>query len=489
VVGVFDSDAGRLTIQEVHRFPNVPVRLGGTLYWDFLRLYGDVVTAIARGVEQGPLQSVGIDGWGVDFGLLDGRGRLLGNPVHYRDGRTAGMLEHATQRVPRERLYAATGIQFLPINTLYQLLSLVASGDPDLERAEALLMVPDLINHFLCGSSVGEYTNATTTQCFDVRAGAWATDVLASLGIPERIFPRVVPPGTVLGPLLPDVAGEVGATNVQLVAPGTHDTASAVAGTPLEPDGSTAYLSSGTWSLLGLELNEPVLSQAALEANLTNEGGVGGSIRLLKNIMGLWLVQEARRALGRGAAAEPSYAELSALAEQAPAHTAFVDPDDERFLRLRPGELPGAVEAFCIESGQPPPADPGTLLRVLFESLALKYAWVVRQLERVAGRRITSIRVVGGGAQNELLCRLTAGATTLPVLAGPAEATAIGNLLVQAIGTGRLGSLAEGRELVSRSFPAQCIPAPAGEAWTAARERFDELLRAQAAVSDTGGRR
>ena len=470
VVGAFDGE--RLRLDEVHRFPNVPVRLGGTLHWDFLRLFGDVLACIGRA---GEVASLGVDGWGVDFGLLDGRGRLAGNPVHYRDGRTAGMLDRAQQSLSAEAIYDTTGIQFLPINTLYQLLSMAASADPDLERAERLLLVPDLIHHFLCGSDVGEYTNATTTQCLDVRRGVWAADMLETLGIPARLFPPLVAPGTALGPLLEDVARDLNLAHAPLVlAPGTHDTASAVAGTPLEVGGQTAYLSSGTWSLLGLELDQPVLTHAAREANLTNEGGVAGTIRLLRNIMGLWLVQEARRALARPGEPAPAYAELSALAEQAPAHTAFVDPDDERFLRLRPGGLPQAVGDFCRETGQPVPAEPGTLLRVLFESLALKSAWVLEQLERVAGRSVAAIRVVGGGAQNGLLCRLTAAATGRPVLAGPVEATGIGNLLVQAIGLGALGSLGEGREVVRRSFATETYE-PHGD-WTAARARFRDLL-------------
>ena len=464
VVGTFDGK--RLRTDEAHRFPNVPVRLGGTLYWDFLRIFGDVAAGIQCAASMGDLASVGVDTWGIDFGLLDASGRLLSNPVHYRDGRTAGAIDRVTTRVPRDQIYAATGIQFMEINTLYQLFAMVEAADPDLDRAHRLLLIPDLVNHFLCGVSVGEYTNATTTQCYDSRRGAWADSLLAQLGIPRRLFPEVVQPGTRLGTLLPEVADRIGlaGTNVQVVAPGTHDTASAVAGIPLAVDGHTAFLSSGTWSLLGLEVDQPVTTDAALQANLTNEGGVGGTLRLLKNVMGLWLLQEARRALG-GRGEPPSYDRLIAQAEQAAPFTAFVDPDDKRFLRPAAGGLTTTVEAFCRETDQPPPCDSGTLVRVLLESLALKYAWVLRQLAEVSGRSIRALYVVGGGAQNTLLCRMTAAATGLPVLAGPSEATAIGNLIVQAIGLGEVASLAEARELITRSYAARCYE-PTGD-WSA----------------------
>jgi rhamnulokinase len=332
------------------------------------------------------------------------------------------------------------------------------------------LMMPDLIHHFLTGSTAGEYTNATTTQCFDPVRGTWAVEMLSRLDIPTRILPEVVPPGTLLGALRPDVLKEVGGTEqLRVIAPGTHDTASAVAATPLPAGGSTAFLSSGTWSLLGLELAHPNLSTTAREENLTNEGGVAGTIRLLKNVMGLWLVQEARRALAQRGSSR-SYEQLSAEAEAAPGFTAFVDPDDERFLR--PGDLAAMVNAYCAETSQPAPDNPGTLVRVLLESLALKYAVVLGQLEAASGRTVDTIHIVGGGSNNALLCQLTADASGRPVLSGPAEATALGNLIVQAIALGELASLAEARALVAASFPARHYE-PVGE-WSEPRQRFQQ---------------
>ncbi|MBV9329515.1 MAG: rhamnulokinase [Chloroflexi bacterium] len=464
LVGAFDGST--LILEEAHRFPNVPVRLHATLYWDFLRLFDEVQNGIRAARALGDVASLGVDTWGVDFGLIDSRGRLLANPVHYRDTRTQGMLDRALERLTTETIYATTGIQFIAINTLYQLLALVESADPDLSHADHLLMMPDLVNHFLCDSDVVEYTNATTTQCLDASTGQWASSMLASLRIPTRLFPDVVPPGTVLGQLRDDIGGRL-----RVIAPGTHDTASAVAAIPLPSTGGTAFLSSGTWSLLGVERQQPLLTPGARDANLTNEGGVGGTIRLLTNVMGLWLMQEARRG------STLSYAELTGLAANATPWTAFVDPDDERFLRLEPGALPDVVREMCRATGQPAPDDQATLVRVLLESLALKYAVVLHQLESATGQRIDAVHVVGGGSNNALLCQLTADACGVPVLAGPAEATALGNLIVQAMALGEVASLAEGRALVARSFPARRYGPQVD--WSAARERFSTLLRAQ----------
>jgi rhamnulokinase len=467
IVGGFDGQ--RLAIEEIARFANEPVALDGTLVWDFPRLFRESLAAIRRANASGQLASIGVDAWGVDFGLLDAHDHLIAMPVHYRDARTAGLVEAAQEIVPARQIYAATGTQFLPVNTLYQLLALARARDPGLEQARTLLLIPDLMLRFLAGTGVGERTNATTTQCFDVLRGAWARDLLEKLGLPSRLFPPVVAPATVLGQLLPAVADDVGAGRARVVAPATHDTASAVAGTPIVTD-AAAWISLGTWALVGVEIERPILDAPAFELNLSNEAGLG-SVLLLRNLTGLWLLQECRRAMAR-AGMDVDHGTLMRLAREAPAGTAFIDPDDQRFFR--PGDLPEAVRAFCRATGQPEPADAGTILRVLVESLSLKFAWAIRLLERVSGRPVEVIHVVGGGARNELLCQLTANATGVPIEAGPVEAAAIGNIIGQALATGELSSPAEGRELVRRSFSRRTFE-PQGD-WSAWRARFAALL-------------
>jgi rhamnulokinase len=469
IVGSLAGD--RLTIEPVHRYANVPVRLGGTLYWDFPRQFGDILDGLRKAAADGPVTSVSVDTWGVDYGFIDDRGRLLANPVHYRDARHESMLDAAFEVAPREEIYAATGIQFMSINTLFQLLSEVRAADPIHEHAAKLLMMPDIFNHFLCGAAVAEYTEASTGQVLDPWTRDWARPLLERLGIPTHFLPEIVAPGTAIGQLREDVAEDTGAAGAQVIAGASHDTASAVAAIPLAGPG-TAYISSGTWSLTGLEVTEPVVTEASLAANLTNEGGYAGTITLLRNVMGLWLVQQSRAALWPGDDA-PSYADICDLAERAPQGTAFVDPDDPRCLW--PGDMPGRIRELCTESGQPAPADTETLFRVIFESLALKYTWVVDRLAEATGRTIDRIHIVGGGSQNELLCQMTADASGREVVAGPVEATAIGNIAIQAISSGELADLAQARELIARSFPMKTFE-PAGE-WADARGRFAELMQ------------
>jgi rhamnulokinase len=464
VLGRFDGD--RLALDGIHRFANLPVTAAGTLHWDALRLFADMLDG-ARAA--GPFDSIGVDTWGVDFALLDRAGRLLGNPVHYRDRRTAGMVAEALRRVPAEEIYSRTGIQLLQINSLYQLLAMSLEGDPQLEAAERLLMMPALFTAWLCGSRASELTDVSTTGCYDPIARGWALDLLDRLHIPADIFGEVVEPGTDLGPLLPEL--ELGAARA--VATASHDTASAVVAVPFEPGQNGAYISSGTWSLVGLERPTPETGPAALAANLTNEAGVGGSIRLLRNVMGLWLLQECRRAWSR-AGREWSYEDLLSMAEAAPPFGPLVDPDDERFLR--PGDLPRAIAEACREAGQPAVTDPGAVVRCVLESLALRYRWTLERLEIVTGARIDVVHVVGGGARNGLLCQMTADASGRQVLAGPVEATATGNLLVQALALGAVGSLAEARELVRRSFPVERYEPRCDECWEEAWARFQKVL-------------
>lgn len=467
IVGHFDGD--RITLQEVHRFPNRAVRVRDHLHWNVLALWEEVLVGLGKAAAEGALASVGVDTWGVDFALLDANGDLLGIPYHYRDARTDGMMPLAFQRMPRAQIFERTGIQFMQLNTLYQLLAMAEARSPQLEVARALVMMPDLFHYWLSGTLACEFTDATTTQCFNPRTGDWAREMLEVLGIPHHFLQPVTPPGTRLGRLMPSVARAVSASEVEVIAPASHDTASAVFAVPADqPD--FAYISSGTWSLMGAVVVQPIINAQALAFNFTNEGGVGGTFRLLKNIMGLWLVQECRRRWGVLDGALMPYAELFALAERAPAFTALVDPDDPTFLH--PEDMPAAIAAFCQRTGQTVPQDRGAMVRAILESLALKYRHTLAQLEALLGRRIEVIHVVGGGSQNALLCQFTADACERPVIAGPVEATATGNVLVQLRALGALTSDADARAVVRRSFALTTYEPRNPEPWREAYARF-----------------
>jgi rhamnulokinase len=486
VLGRFDGE--RLEMEEVHRFPNGPVRLFDTLHWDLPRLFDEVKAAIQIGAARaGDLGGVGVDTWGVDFGLVGRGNTLLGNPVHYRDARTGGMLEAAFSRVSRERIYEITGLQFLPFNTVYQLLALVTSGSPLLEVTETLLLMPDLLGWLLTGRRVCERTNASTTQLLDPRSGAWSDELCTALCLPRAILPELFEPGGTLGPIRPSIAEELGLSRpINVIVPATHDTASAVAAVPVTsvslsqthtrssptaPD--WCYLSSGTWSLLGVEVPRPVITADTMKYNFTNEGGVAGTTRLLKNIMGLWLVQECRR-IWAGTGRELSYDELTARARAARPFAALVDPDDAAFLAH--GDMPARLAAYCTRTGQTLPTDEGAIVRCCLESLALKYRWAVDRLESILGASIKTIHVVGGGSKNALLCQFTADACGRLVHAGPAEATAIGNILMQALGRGRLASIADVRAVVARSFPVKVYEPRDSAPWVEAMAKFNSLV-------------
>ncbi|MFO0954097.1 MAG: rhamnulokinase family protein [Isosphaeraceae bacterium] len=484
LLGRFDGQ--RISLEEVHRFPNGPVRMLDTLHWDAPRLFDEMKNALRKADASGAaLDGVGIDTWGVDFGLVGRGDTLLGNPVHYRDARTQGMMEAAFQRVPRERIYEVTGLQFLPFNTVYQLLAMRRSNSPLLEMAETLLMMPDLFGWLFTGRRAGERTDASTTQLLDPRTGLWSDELCRVLELPRRILPELIEPGTELGPLRASVAEELNLSaanrGVTVIAPGTHDTASAVAAVPARsrsagkagPD--WCYLSSGTWSLLGVEVPRPVITEDTARYNFTNEGGVAGTTRLLKNIMGLWLVQECRRTWAR-AGREYSYDELVALAAEAKPFACLVDPDDDSFLL--PGDMPARLSAFCRKTGQPEPEGVGGFVRCAMESLALKYRWAVERLERFVGNRIETIHVVGGGSRNALLCQFTADACGRPVLAGPVEATAVGNVLLQMMARGKLASLSDARAVVARSFDVTVYEPRDPSAWFDAVEKFSTLVPA-----------
>ncbi|MEW6749927.1 MAG: rhamnulokinase family protein [Candidatus Latescibacterota bacterium] len=471
ILGRFDGE--RLGLQEIHRFPNGPVRLFDSLYWDVLRLFAEMREGLSICARDhgSDLESVGVDTWGVDFGLVGTGHVLLENPHHYRDPRTDGMPEEAFARVPREEIFAHTGAQFMRLNTLYQLLALQRDNPSLLGSARALLMMADLFNYFLTGRRVCEFTNATTTQFYNPVKGRWATELLDRFGLPTTILPELVEPGTPIAALLPQVAEQAGLGRVMVMAPATHDTGSAVASIPTTTR-DYVYISSGTWSLMGAELPQPRIDAQVLKHNFTNEGGVGHTFRFLKNIMGLWLVQESRRTWERRGRAF-SYDELAALAGRAPAFAAQIDPDDGSFMA--PGDMPARIADYCRQTGQPVPEGEGGMVRVVLESLALRYRQVLESAEEILGRRMECIHIVGGGIQNRLLCQFTATATRRPVIAGPLEATAIGNLMMQAVGRGDVGSVEEARQVVRRSFQPRTYEPDDPAGWDEAYGRFRRL--------------
>ncbi|MCI0643135.1 MAG: rhamnulokinase [Gemmataceae bacterium] len=447
LIGLFDGE--RIGLEVVHRFANGAVETLDTLHWDVLGLYREMLSAMRKAAaEHGPIASVGVDTWGVDFALLARDGTLLGNPRHYRDPHTETIMDAAFARVPRSEIFRQTGIQFMRFNSLFQLLALQRDRSPLLDMAQTLLFIPDLFHYWFTGIKANEYTDASTSQMIHPETRTWARELIAKFGLPDKILGTLVQPGTVLGPLRGVAASQTGLTGVPVIAPATHDTAAAVAAVPARGD-SWAYISSGTWSLVGAEVKEPLTGDKALEFNFTNEGGVGGTIRLLKNVMGLWLVQECRRAWER-AGVEYTYDALMRLAESAPPFVSLVNPDDTSFIL--PPNMPEALAAFCRKTGQPVPEGPGPVVRCALESLALKYRWVLERLEDLVGKRLDVIHVVGGGSQNTLLCQITADACNRPVRAGPVEATALGNILVQLLGLGMIKTLDEGRAIIKKSF-------------------------------------
>jgi rhamnulokinase len=465
-----------IRLEEVHRFPNGPVYLGDSLRWDVVRLWAEIQSGLALAARKygKAIVSVGADTWGVDYVLLDRHDEMLGQPYAYRDARTNGMMEKAFRKVPRAEIFAQTGLQFMQFNSLFQLLAARQHTPELLEAADCLLFMPDFIHWALCGSRVAEFTIASTSQCLNPLTRNWATGLLKKFGLPARMFPKIVPPGTRLGALRPGVAERTGLHKVNVVAPPAHDTASAVAGVPTANTGKAnwAYLSSGTWSLMGAEVKKASLSARTQELNLTNEGGLDGTYRLLKNIMGLWLVQQCKRAFdARGRKYE--YGQLAQMAAEAPALRSIVNPDDSRFLN--PPDMPKAIQDFCRETRQPVPETEGELVRCAYESLALKYREVLGWLEELTGKRIEVIHIVGGGSKSTILNQFTADACQCPVMTGPVEATAMGNLLVQVRANGELASLAETREVIRKSSDVATRRPGQPAAWEDAGARFAGL--------------
>jgi rhamnulokinase len=464
----FDGD--RLTLEEAHRFPNGPVRVQDHLYWDALRLFDDIKTGLGRAGQMAALSSLGLDTWGVDFALLDLEDSLVGNPFHYRDPHTNNIMPQVFDVLNRDAIFERTGLQFIQFNSLFQLYAM--RGSAALRSARIFLMMPDLFNFWLTGRKANEYSAATTTQFYNPRLKGYDLDLLASLGLPTDMYPPIVPPGTVLGPLSPAVANEIDLGDVPVIAPACHDTGSAVAAVPIK-NPKAAYISSGTWSLVGVEVQDPVITPECLAHNFTNEGGVYGTVRLLKNIAGMWLVQECRRSWANEGSGY-TWDEMIRLASEATPFGPLVDPDHHDFLN--PPDMPSAIRSACKQSGQPVPGSHATILRCIFESLALKYRRVITCLESLLGNDLEVIHIIGGGSRNKLLCQLTADATGKLVVAGPVEATAIGNALVQAISLGYLASLAEGRTLIARSFPLKTYEPRHVGGWDEAYERSGTLL-------------
>ncbi len=479
VAGLLQAD--RLSLQEVYRFENGPVVANGRMYWDLLAQWTHIQQGLqAAAAEFGDqIVSVGVDTWGVDFGLLGRGGELLGNPYHYRDRRTAGMFDKAFEIVPREEIFAESGLQFMELNTLFQLLAMKLQASPLLDVAERLLMVPDLFHWLLTGEQANEFTDVSTTQLYNPIAKDWSWGLIERFGFPAQIFGEIVPPGTRLGPVKADIAEATGLRGVDVVLPGSHDTASAVMAVPAasvagaNPD--WCYISSGTWSLMGVESPQPVVNDKCRELNFTNEGGVGDTIRLLKNIAGLWLLQECRRVWNQ-AGNDYGWDDLVEAAGKSQPLASLINPDHPSLVA--PKDMPAAIRQQCQAGGQPVPESDGAVVRCALESLALRYRMVLGWLRELTGSQIDTIHIVGGGTQNRLLCQMAADACNCRVVAGPVEATAIGNVMVQATTAGDVGGIAEARDVIRRSFDViEYTPQDPGP-WDEAFGRFEQLAGA-----------
>lgn len=467
-------DGKKITLEEKHRFSNDPVNINGNLHWDVLRLFFEIKQGILKCANSGDrdIDCIGIDTWGVDYGLLDKDDKLLGNPYHYRDTRTEGMYDKAFALVPKEEIFKQTGIAFNWFNTIYQLLSSRLSGDVTLDNAKTLLFMPDLFNFFLTGVKKTEYTEASTSQMFDSAKHEWAYDLLKKLNIPTDILTDVIYPGEIVGNIKPELAEELGIAQIPVVAVASHDTGSAVASVPVVDKKDFIYISSGTWSLMGVELDKPNISDGALEYNFTNEGGVNKSIRFLKNIMGLWLIQESKRQWAREGE-ELSFDELERQANAAAPFESLINPDDDSFQT--PGNMPRRIREYCMKTGQKVPETKGEIVRCIAQSLGFRYRYTIEGMEKVTGQKYNVVNIVGGGIKDKMICQFTANATKRAVHAGPVEATSIGNVLVQAMAMGAIKDLTEGRAAVRNSFDITVYEPQNSDAWDAAYEKWKKI--------------
>ncbi|MFE3169230.1 rhamnulokinase family protein [Streptomyces sp. NPDC059224] len=475
-LGHFDGD--ELRLEDVRRFANVPVNVHGRLHWNTLSLFSEVRHSLADAAQRtaGQVESLAVDGWGIDFALVDRAGRSLSGPVHYRDSRTAGLTASATEVIDSYSLFQRTGSRPLPIDTLHQLFAMALGGDPALSASHRLLFVPDLFRYWLSGEQACEYTMATTSQCFDIRRQRWDHELVELFGIPSTILRDIVQPGTSVGSLTRQIADDTGLSNTQVIAPAAHDTASAVVAIPFEKDSEgAAFISCGTWAIVGVERTSPVVSKGAFDAGLSNEGGAFGTVQFLRNVMGLWLLQECRRTwVEQGA--DWSYQELVTMAATTRLHQRFLDTDADEFLR--PGAMPDRVRAYCARTGQNPPGSPDEVVGCILESLAMRFRATLDDIELLTGNPISTVHLVGGGARNALLCQWTANATGRRVLAGPVEAATIGNLLVQAVAMGHIGSLAQARQVARNSTSTISYEPRDPQEWQHAYARYRTLTAA-----------
>lgn len=470
IIGCFDGD--KITLEEVHRFSNDPVSVGGTVYWDVLRLFYEIKQGIIKAKIAGGFDSIGIDTWGVDFGLIDSEGKLMENPVHYRDARTVGLVDEAFKTMPKEKLYGITGIQFMELNTLFQLISLKKYRPWMLERADKMLFMPDLFGYMLTGKMCAEYSIASTSQLIDLDKKTWSKEILDAFGIKDSVFAPLVQPGTVLGELSKEVCEECGVDPVPVISVCGHDTQSAITSVPCE-DGDFAFLSSGTWSLFGTELDKPIVNETSMNINITNEGGFDGSTGFLKNIIGLWLIQESRRQWKREGK-EYSYADLEKLALAAEPFKCFIDPDAPEFVPH--GNIPERVREFCRKTGQFVPETVGEIMRCIYESLAMKYRLTFEKLRECTERDYPVIHVIGGGTKDGLLCQMTANSCDRTVKAGPIEATVMGNVAVQLMSDGSVKNIGQARKIVADSSELKTFEPKDTDKWAGAYEDFLKVV-------------
>ena len=470
IIGCFDGD--KITLEEVHRFSNDPVSVGGTVYWDVLRLFYEIKQGIIKAKIAGGFDSIGIDTWGVDFGLIDSEGKLMENPVHYRDARTVGLVDEAFKTMPKEKLYGITGIQFMELNTLFQLISLKKYRPWMLERADKMLFMPDLFGYMLTGKMCAEYSIASTSQLIDLDKKTWSKELLDAFGIKESVFAPLVQPGTVLGELSKEVCEECGVDPVPVISVCGHDTQSAITSVPCQ-DGDFAFLSSGTWSLFGTELDKPIVNETSMNINITNEGGFDGSTGFLKNIIGLWLIQESRRQWKREGK-EYSYADLEKLALAAEPFKCFIDPDAPEFVPH--GNIPERVREFCRKTGQYVPETVGEIMRCIYESLAMKYRLTFEKLRECTERDYPVIHVIGGGTKDGLLCQMTANSCDRTVKAGPIEATVMGNVAVQLMSDGSVKNIGQARKIVADSSELKTFEPKDTDKWAGAYEDFLKVV-------------